>query len=122
MPKSNKKKSPLKPPIDNPIYQIHEPFISSNDVIATLLKNEKTLMTIFSGKKHGSKLKHGTSNPGTGDCTFESVILNINERSSFTEKFLMPVDYYRKIWVTDMANSAKHFLVYLLIICLLLII
>ena len=125
MPRSNKKKFPLKPPNDDQIlkskqfkemqqhnkqqeiYQKHESFISEDDDIATLMKNEKTLMisrTIFSGKKHGINLEHGSSNPGTGDCAFESVILNINDRSSFAEKFLMPVNYYRRIWVTDMAN------------------
>ena len=41
MPRSNKKKSPLKPPIDDPIYQKHESFNSANNVIETLLKNEK---------------------------------------------------------------------------------
>ena len=52
---------------------------------------------IISGKKHGINLNHGTSNPGTGDCAFESIIQNINDRPFFEEKFSMPVDHYRKM-------------------------
>ena len=111
MPRSNKKKSPLKPPPKHPpSWQSALPLkkiVHSSDVIAPLLETEKSLMisrTIFSGKKHGVNLKHGCSNPGTGDCAFESIIKNINHRSCFPEIFDMPIDYYRKIWVTDMAN------------------
>ena len=103
----------MKPPIDDPtlkstqframpqrnkkqeIYQKHESFKSADDDIATLLKNEKTLMisrTIVSAKKHGINLKHGSSNPGTGDCAFESTIFNINDRTCYPVKFLMPID------------------------------
>ena len=117
MPRSNKKKYILRAPLDDPImkstqfkempqrnrkqetYQKYESFESADDDIATLLKNEKTLMisrTIFSAKKHGINLKHGSSNPGTGDCAFESTIFNINDRSCYPVKFLMPIDYYRK--------------------------
>ena len=101
MPRSNKKKKSWKPS-----HQIL-PFQSSQDVITSLLNQEKTLMisrTIVSGKKHGINLKHGTSNPGTGDCAFESAIFNINDRSCYPLKFPLSVDYYRKIWVTDMSN------------------
>ena len=103
MPRSNRKKNNFKPPLPNPKYNLR----SSQDVTATLLENEKKIMisrTINSGRKHGINLKHGSSNPGTGDCAFESIILNINDRFCFPVKFFMPVDYYRKIWVTDMAN------------------
>ena len=105
MPRSNKKKNFSKPsPKSIPLQ-------SSHDVIESLFEKEKSLMisrTIFSGKKHGVNLKHGSSNPGTGDCAFESIIQNINDRPCFQEKFFMPVDYYRKIWVTDMANRTVN--------------
>ena len=87
--------------------QVNEQKHDADQVIEKLLKKEKTLMisrAICSGKKHGINLKHGSSNPGTGDCAFEAVILNINDRSSFPVKFFMPVDNYRKLWVTEMAN------------------
>ena len=123
MPRSNKKKNPQKPPPKHPpqwqpppklhhpnsIFSPQEPqaLQSSTAAIASLLKNERTIMisrAIISAKKHGIKLIHGSSNPGTGDCAFESIIQNINNRPCFQVKFMMPVDYYRKIWVTDMAN------------------
>merc|ERR1712074_231749 len=73
--------------------------------IASLLTAEKNLMlarAITSGRNHGINLEPGSSNPGLGDCAFEAVIQNNNDR--FSEKFLMPINHYRQIWVTDMAN------------------
>ena len=58
-----------------------------------------------SAQKHGMKLRDGTTNPGTGDCAFESIIQNINDRPCFKEKFTMSINYYRRIFVTDMANK-----------------
>ena len=60
--------------------------------------------SIASAKKHGINLKHGSSNPGTGDCAFEAIIQNVNDRSQFKEKFPMSVDWYRRTWAIDMAN------------------
>jgi hypothetical protein len=96
MPRSNKKKYPC------------QGVLPSSDVaISHLLRQEKSHMiskAILSGQKHGINLKHGASNPGVGDCAFESVIQNNNDRSCFTENFPMSIDWYRRIWVTDMAN------------------
>ena len=61
-----------------------------------------------SAKKHGIQLRHGKPNPGTGDCAFEAVIQNNNDRSCFTENYEMTVDWYRRIWATDMKNRAKN--------------
>ena len=97
MPRSNKKKHFLKPEQQtNPSCQI-----------ASLLMAEKNLMlarAITSGRNHGINLVQGTSNPGLGDCAFEAVIQNNNERSCYIQKFFMPINHYRQIWVTDMAN------------------
>ena len=99
MPRSNKKKHFLKPQPKHPT--------SPSCQIASLLTNEQNLMVaraITSGRNHGIDLVHGSSNPGQGDCAFEAVIQNNNDRSCFSQKFLMPINYYRQIWVTDMAN------------------
>ena len=96
MPRSNKKK-----------HITHQATPSSDVDIKQLLGKEKSLMisrAIASGKKHGLNMKHGSSNPGTGDCAFESIIQNINDRSCFKVKYPMTIDWYRRIWVTDMAN------------------
>ena len=66
--------------------------------------------TIFSraisnAGNHGIKLKPGTENKGNGNCSFESVLLNINERVCFQEKLHMSPDYYRRIWTTDLMNK-----------------
>ena len=61
-----------------------------------------------SAQKHGINLRHGSTNPGTGDCAFESVIHNINDRPCFSEKLNMSINYYRRIFVTDMANRTVN--------------
>ena len=53
-----------------------------------------------SAQRHGINLRHSTTNPGTGDCAFESLIQNINDRPCFREKFTMSINYYRRIFVT----------------------
>ena len=62
---------------------------------------------IASASKHGIKLKHGTANPGTGDCAFEAVIQNNNDRTCYREKYERTVNWYRRIWATDMKNRAR---------------
>ena len=75
-----------------------------------LLRKETDQMVkraIASASKHGINLKPGTPNPGTGDCAFEAVIQNNNDRPCFREKYERTVDWYRQIWATDMANRAR---------------
>ena len=50
---------------------------------------------IASAQKHRINLKPGKENIGGGNCSYESVIFNINERSCFTQKLPMSQDYYR---------------------------
>ena len=59
---------------------------------------------ISSAHKHGIKLKPGSPNTGAGDCAFEAVIQNNNDRSFFATKYKMPIPYYRHLWTIDMAN------------------
>ena len=61
---------------------------------------------IASGRRHGINLIQGRSNLAMGDCAIESVIYNINDRPSFPHKYNQTVDYYRRIWMTDMQNKA----------------
>jgi len=120
MPRSNKKKSTQKTPYQNPPGRPPPkpppkppPQNScSSSEIRILLDNERSLMiarAISSGQKHGIKLRQGRPNPGTGDCAFEAVIYNNNDRHCFEEKFLRSIDWYRRIFVTDtMANRTLH--------------
>ena len=100
MPRSNKKK-----------HVHHQEMRSSDVAIKHLLSQEKSLMisrAIVSANKHGIKLEHGSSNPGLGDCAFEAVIQNNNDRQCFREKLPMSIGWYRRIWVTDMANRTVN--------------
>ena len=114
MPRSNKKKAPWKPPPKDPpsLAQLHkndpQHLLQLSATTASLLfEREKTKMisrAIQSGKNHGINMIPGTSNPGLGDCAFEAIIHNNNDRQCFRDKFVMPISYYRNIWTTDMAN------------------
>ena len=63
---------------------------------------------ISSAHKHGIKLKPGSPNTGAGDCAFEAIIQNNNDRSCFPEKYLMEINWYRRIWTTDMMNRTRN--------------
>ena len=57
---------------------------------------------ITSAKKHGINLRRGTPNQADGNCAIESAIFNLNDRLCFPENLPFSVDYYRRIWMTDM--------------------
>ena len=100
MPRSNKKKFPFKTPPK-------QPTIEATSGISYLLKIERKKMisrAIASGNNHGIQLVPGSENAGRGDCAFEAVVQNINDRACFPTKYHLPINQYRSIWVTDMAN------------------
>ena len=104
MPRSNKKKHPLKP---QPKHPSSEEMMDCSPEISQIIINERTNMmnrAIHSAKHHGINLKPGPPTPGQGDCAFEAVINNNNERMCFKEKYSLSVTSYRQIWLTDMAN------------------
>jgi hypothetical protein len=120
MPRSNKEKSALRNPSSSVPFLEPPPKTrypntrstpSSDTAVQQLFGKEKTLMiarAILSANKDEIKLTHGSANPGLGDCAFEAVVQNNNDRPCFNEKFKMTIDYYRKIWVTDMANRTVN--------------
>ena len=64
---------------------------------------------IASAKKHGISLEVGKINAADGNCSFDAVLHNINERSCFLEKLPLSSTTYRQIWVTELENqSAKY--------------
>ena len=63
---------------------------------------------ISSGSHHGINLDQGRMNKGDGDCAFESVLYNNNDRECFTEKYTFSIDYYRRIWMTDMQSKSMN--------------
>ena len=60
---------------------------------------------IASAQKHNIKLEPGTKNAGGGNCSYLSVIHNINDRKCFDTKFQMSPDFYRRVWNTDLMNK-----------------
>ena len=60
---------------------------------------------ISSAKKHGINLVPGRGNQGHGNCSYESTIFNINDRNCFAKNFPMSLNFYRRIWNTDMMNK-----------------
>ena len=59
---------------------------------------------VASAARHGVILTPGRANPAGGNCAFEAPIFNVNDRSSFLDNFPLSVEYYRRIWVTDLEN------------------
>jgi hypothetical protein len=59
---------------------------------------------ISSAKRHGIILAQGTPNKADGNCALESAILNVKDRDCFSDRLPFSVDYYRRIWMTDMKN------------------
>ena len=47
----------------------------------------------------------GIRNSANGNCSIESVLLNIVNRPCFNDSFPFSADYYRRIWVTDFMNK-----------------
>ena len=71
-----------------------------------LVKNNRIFeRAIANAAKHRIGLRPGTENNGGGNCSYESVILNINKRDCYEEKLHMSADYYRRIWNTDLLNK-----------------
>ena len=82
------------------------PYDDRNTKTQNVLTHKRIFQrAISSADKHGIKLKPGRENEGNGNCSYEAAIFNINERSCFTEKFLMSPDFYRRIWNIDMLNK-----------------
>ena len=70
------------------------------------IQNKKIFQrAILNAKIHGISLVPGRENQGDGNCSYESVIFNINDRSCFAENLSMSPDYYRRIWNIDMMNK-----------------
>merc|ERR1712081_81734 len=71
-----------------------------------MMKNPRIfLRAIENAKKHKIRLVAGIENQGGGNCSYESVLLNINERECFKEGFVMSPDYYRRVWNVDLMNK-----------------
>ena len=69
-------------------------------------KNKKLFdRAIANAQKHKINLKPGRENRGGGNCSYEAVIFNINDRNCFQSKFHMSLDHYRVIWTTDTMNK-----------------
>ena len=63
------------------------------------------LGAIASAQKHNINLEPGRENQGHGNCSYEAVIINLNDRNCFKEKFHMSLQHYRLIWNTDLMNK-----------------
>ena len=63
------------------------------------------IKAIASASKHKIKLVPGTKNNADGNCSYESVLFNINDRGCFKDKLIMSPDFYRRVWNTDLMNK-----------------
>ena len=63
---------------------------------------------IASAYKHGISMSPGRKSAADGNCAFQSVLNNLNDRSCFPEQLNFSTDYYRRIWMTDMKNQSMN--------------
>ena len=85
------------PPLYEEPKELDEPSSKKN------LNDTNTQGVIFqraiaSAQKHNINLITGRTNNADGNCSYESVIFNINDRNCFKEKLPMSPDTYRRIW------------------------
>ena len=61
---------------------------------------------IRSADKHGIKLSQGRPNAASGNCLFESILYNINDRHeySYYEKINISVQEARVLWITQLQS------------------
>ena len=59
---------------------------------------------IASAQKHNIELKPGRANNAAGNCSYASVMNNIDARTCFKEKLPMSPDIYMRIWTNGMMN------------------
>ena len=57
-----------------------------------------------SAQKHGITLKAGRKDRGFGNCAFQSVINNLNDRECFREMLTQTPNWYRRIWMDEMKD------------------
>ena len=66
------------------------------------IESEIFIRAIESAKKHKINLKPGRKDRGYGNCVFEAVINNINDRVCFSEKLFQSPNWYRWCWMNEM--------------------
>jgi hypothetical protein len=64
---------------------------------------------IESAKKHGINLIQGTISEGDGNCAFNAVINNINQRNCYSNKIELSSTDCRQIWVTELEMEASKY-------------
>ena len=91
MPRSNKKKSSIKPPLTSP------PMIeSSNSTMSKPMKIEQSVMldrAVKSARKQGINLSPGKLNDASGNCAFEAALFNVNCRGCFHSQLITTGDF-----------------------------
>ena len=68
----------------------------------TEIEEQIFINAIASAEKHRIKLKAGRKDRGYGNCAFESVINNINDRACYKEQLIQSPNWYRHIWMEEM--------------------
>ena len=103
--KQNQKRKMYHPPYEKP-KRTQNRNGNATSVIPSTLIDDYDIFTraIASAQKHNIRLQPGRPNPATGNCSYEAVIYNINDRSCFQKKLPMSPDYYRRVWTTDIMN------------------
>ena len=88
----------------NKIVQLKGGYGKESRTSSILIKS-----AIQSANKHGICLVEGKVNDADGNCAFDAVINNVNNRKCFHEKLLLSSTTYRQIWVTELEQESANY-------------
>ena len=77
----------------------------ASSTIQAFDENEIVTKAIKSAGKHNIKIIAGRRDRGYGNCLFEAVINNINDRGCFDEKLRQTPNWYRRNWMNEMMEK-----------------
>ena len=63
---------------------------------------------IENARKHGINLTAGIRNNADGNCAYESVLNNINNRDCFQTKLTLHPNIYRRQWISELEKEAAN--------------
>ena len=85
--------------------------MASNNVLGAANINEMKIIFqkgIKIAQRHGIDLLPDKENKSVGDCLFQALIDNVNNRNCFSEKMNMPVQFYREKFATELHQEFQN--------------
>ena len=88
---------------------IHQAIRMSGGANEDVHIHDIVIKAILSAHRHGIQMAPGTPNPGQGNCAFEAVIFNINDRKEFkdNQKVYIHPKEARPLWIVELQTAIE---------------